>query len=233
LSSFGPAWETCDLTDTLEHDHRRIGPAGGKAETILAAAKRAFLANGYGAVSMDAIAREAGVSKATVYAHFAGKEELFGAVIERQCAAYFGSFSADDLDPRDVRASLAAWGRRFLDLILSPDGLALHRIIVAEVTRFPALGEVFWRAGPERERGQIESFLRSAVAAGLLKVGDPRLAAEQFLSLLRGDTQLHRLLRLEDATGDKAIGDAVAGAVETMMRAFALREAESATAAGD
>ena len=55
-----------------------------KAESILAAAKRTFLAAGFGAVSMDTIAREAGVSKATVYAHFAGKEELFGAVIGRE-----------------------------------------------------------------------------------------------------------------------------------------------------
>jgi len=38
----------------------------GKAESILAAAKRTFLAAGFGAVSMDTIAREAGVSKATV-----------------------------------------------------------------------------------------------------------------------------------------------------------------------
>jgi hypothetical protein len=60
-----------------------------------------------GAVSMDAIAREAGVSKATVYAHFAGKEELFGAVIGRECERYVARFSAGELDPCDVHASLA------------------------------------------------------------------------------------------------------------------------------
>ena len=90
-----------------------------KAESILAAAKRAFLAAGFGAVSMDAIAREAGVSKATVYAHFAGKEELFGAVIGRECERYFARVSADELDPLDVRGSLTVLGRRFLDLLLS------------------------------------------------------------------------------------------------------------------
>src|SRR5947209_14647116 len=135
-------------------------PTLGKAESILAAAKRAFLAAGFGAVSMDTIAREAGVSKATVYAHFGSKEELFGAVIERECERYFDRFSAGELDPRDVRASLTILGRRFLELILSPDAIALHRIIVGEVTRFPMLGEVFWRAGPERERVQIEGFWR-------------------------------------------------------------------------
>jgi TetR/AcrR family transcriptional regulator, mexJK operon transcriptional repressor len=198
-------------------------PASGKAESILAAAKRAFLEDGYGAVSMDLIAREAGVSKATVYAHFAGKEELFGAVIGGECQGYFAKFSAGELDPRDVRGSLAVLARRFLDLVLSPDAIALHRIIVAEVTRFPPLGEVFWRAGPERERVQIEGFLESAGASGSLSLPDPRLAAEQFLSLVRGEIQLRQLLCLEAAAGERAIGDAVANAVDTFMRAFGSR----------
>src|SRR5262249_59338774 len=113
------------------------GQTNSKAESILAAAKRSFLAAGFGAVSMDTIAREAGVSKATVYAHFAGKEELFGAVIGRECGLYFARFSAGELNPNNVRASLTVLGRRFLELVLSPDALALHRIILGEVTPFP------------------------------------------------------------------------------------------------
>ena len=202
---------------------------GSKAESILAAAKRTFLAAGFGAVSMDAIAREAGVSKATVYAHFAGKEELFGAVIERECERYFSRFSAGELDLGDVRASLTVLGRRFLELLLSPDGIALHRIILGEVTRFPGLGEVFWRAGPERQRVQIEAFLKSAAASGTLDLADTRLAAEQFLSLVRGDVQLRHLMRLEANADQRGIGIAVQGAVATFMRAFERQTAPSTT----
>ena len=202
---------------------------GSKAESILAAAKRTFLAAGFGAVSMDAIAREAGVSKATVYAHFAGKEDLFGAVIERECERYFSRFSAGELDLGDVRASLTVLGRRFLELLLSPDGIALHRIILGEVTRFPGLGEVFWRAGPERQRVQIEAFLKSAAASGTLDLADTRLAAEQFVSLVRGDVQLRNLLRLEANADQRGIGIAVQGAVATFMRAFERQTAPSTT----
>src|SRR5947199_8513841 len=99
----------------MDNIERKEGPPGSKAESILAAAKRSFLAAGFGAVSMDAIAREAGVSKATVYSHFAGKEELFGAMIGRECERYFARFSAGELDPRDVRASLTVLGRRYLE----------------------------------------------------------------------------------------------------------------------
>ena len=200
---------------------RNEAPGGGKAESILAAAKRAFLESGFGAVSMDTIAREAGVSKATVYAHFAGKEELFGAVIGRECERYLASFSVSELDPRDVRASLMVLGRRFLELLLSPDAIALHRLIIGEVSRFPALGEVFWRAGPERNHFQIEAFLEAAAAAGSLDIADPRLAAEQFTGLVRGETQLRHLLRLENQADRPKTSVGVEAAVDTFLRAFA------------
>jgi TetR/AcrR family transcriptional regulator, mexJK operon transcriptional repressor len=198
-----------------------------KAESILAAAKRAFLAAGFAAVSMDAIAREASVSKATVYAHFAGKEELFGAVIGRECERYFARVSADELDPLDARGSLTVLGRRFLDLLLSSDGIALHRIILAEVTRLPALGEVFWRAGPERQRLQIEAFLKRASAAGSLELTDARLAAEQFVSLVRSDIQLRHLLRLEADADQRGVSATVRAAVATFMRAFAPQKSDA------
>src|ERR1700757_1452112 len=198
-----------------------------KAESILAAAKRMFLEGGFGAVSMDAIAREAGVSKATVYAHFSGKAEIFGAVIGRECERYFARFSAGELDPCDVRASLTILGRRFLELLLSPDAVALYRIIQGEVTRFPVLGEVFWHAGPERQRVQIEAFLKSAIASGTLALADTRLAAEQFVSLVRGDIQLRYLLRLEaDADHQRGIAAAVEDAVTTFLRAFESQSAD-------
>ena len=194
-----------------------------KAESILAAATRTFLANGFGAVSMDTIAREAGVSKATVYAHFSGKEELFGAMVGRVCERHFETFSAHELDPTDVRTSLTTLGHRFLDLVLSPDAIAVHRIIVAEVTRFPALGEVFWRAGPERTLSQIEAFMRRATAAGSLEIPQPRLAAEQFVGLMRGENHLRHLLRLEARGASSEINDAVRAGVAAFIRAFRVR----------
>jgi TetR/AcrR family transcriptional regulator, mexJK operon transcriptional repressor len=194
--------------------------AGGKAETIRAAAQRAFLASGFGAVSMDAIAREAGVSKATVYAHFRNKEELFGAVVADLSERRFHGFSAEAIDPHDIEASLLTIAVRFLDLVLSPEAIALNRILIGEVSRFPVLGGVFWAAGPERTRVQVEAFLRRAKAAGTLSVPDPRLAAEQFIALARGEIHLRSLLRLEDLGDPVKLAAAAESAVATFLRAF-------------
>jgi TetR/AcrR family transcriptional repressor of mexJK operon len=112
--------------------------------------------------------------------------------------------------------------------LLSSEAIALHRIILGEVTRFPVLGEVFWRAGPERQRVQIEAFLKSAIASGTLALADTRLAAEQFVSLVRGEIQLRHLLRLEADPDQRGVSAAVEGAVATFLRAFAIRNAISA-----
>jgi TetR/AcrR family transcriptional regulator, mexJK operon transcriptional repressor len=194
--------------------------AVGKAALVLRGARRAFLAAGFGAVSMDAIAREAGVSKATVYAHFGSKEDLFGAVVADVAEERFAGFSALELDPRDIEASLNTIARRFLDLVLSPEAVAVNRIIIGEVTRFPALGDVFWQAGPERNRQQIEGFLRRAVEAGSLKLGDVRLAAEQFSSLVRGEIHLRRLFDIESPEDAADLTAAAGNAVATFLRAF-------------
>ncbi|HXP05780.1 MAG TPA: TetR/AcrR family transcriptional regulator [Stellaceae bacterium] len=191
-----------------------------KAESILAAAWQNFLARGFGAVSMDAIAREAGASKATVYAYFASKEELFGAAITREGERYFRGFSARELDPRTVAASLAEIAHRFLDLVLAPDAIAINRIIISEAVRFPQLGEVFWRAGPERTRIQVEAFLRRAVEAGTLAIADTRVAAEQFIALLRGDIHQRQLLRLDDRCDPTELAAAADAAVATFLKAF-------------
>src|SRR3954451_17085280 len=208
-------------TNEPHHEGAR-GEPRGKGEIVLAAAERAFLAAGFGAVTMDAIAREAGASKATVYAHYASKEALFGAVVARLSERRFHSFSVEALDPVDVEASLTVIATRFLDLVLSPEAIALNRIIIAEVMRFPALGAVFWAAGPERTRGEMEGFLRRAAATGSLAIANPRLAAEQFVALARGEIHLRSLLRLEDADDPAALNAAAARTVTTFLRAFAV-----------
>src|SRR5215204_1589365 len=59
----------------LTGEERRTG--------ILDAALASFSKSGYHAASIDDIAREAGVSKALIYEHFASKQELYGDLIAR------------------------------------------------------------------------------------------------------------------------------------------------------
>src|SRR5262245_65890062 len=52
-----------------------------KRRQILEGARRMFLAQGFDAASMGAIARQAGVSKGTLYVYFKSKKELFESIV--------------------------------------------------------------------------------------------------------------------------------------------------------
>jgi AcrR family transcriptional regulator len=64
----------------------------GKRERILDAARSLFLRNGLRGTSMEAIAREAGIAKPTLYAHFADKDAVFTAILEVLIADKMAAF---------------------------------------------------------------------------------------------------------------------------------------------
>jgi AcrR family transcriptional regulator len=68
------------------HSPKRQQQAGATRRRILAAAERLFAAQGYAAVTMEEIAREAGVSLATIYLHFSGRAAVVGALAEEVAA---------------------------------------------------------------------------------------------------------------------------------------------------
>ncbi|MFO1058522.1 MAG: TetR/AcrR family transcriptional regulator [Dongiaceae bacterium] len=168
-----------------------------KAQQILAAAGRSFLEQGYGATSMDGIARLAGVSKATLYAHFSGKDMLFAAVVEAECRQLsLGLDAAPPFEAGDLRAALVRVARQFIERLLSSRAFAIYRMVIAETPRFPELGRIFFESGPERMIGRVADFLAAADARGLIAVPAPRRAAMQFIGLIRGHNYLRPLLGL-------------------------------------
>jgi TetR/AcrR family transcriptional regulator, mexJK operon transcriptional repressor len=168
-----------------------------KADRIIAAARALFLQHGYGETSMDAIARHAAVSKATLYSHFDNKAALFAALIVTECRHLAGAIGQRALDGPDIRDALLKVAHDFNNLLCTGDGLTMYRIVVAEAPRFPELGQVFYDCGPSIMIDRIAAILRGAADRGLLEIADPRIAAIQFISLIRGELQLTRVLGLK------------------------------------
>lgn len=192
----------------------------GKAQQILKAAAEIFMDQGYGAASMDAIARRAGVSKATLYAHFQGKEQLFAAIVAEQCQRIAREVTMAESDLADLRGGLLAIGRNFLERITSPHALAIHRIVVAEAARFPELGQVFYETGPSQLMTQLARFLAAAADRSELEVSAPHRAAEHFLGLIRGDLHLRCVLGLVRQPDAAEIDRIVADGVGVFWRAY-------------
>src|SRR5690349_24777653 len=86
-------------------------------QRILEAASRNFNAHGLERASIDAIAAEAGVSKLTIYSHFASKEGLFEAAIRDRTDRVMGGLAGvEALDPAQPQKALLAVGEQFLTL---------------------------------------------------------------------------------------------------------------------
>jgi AcrR family transcriptional regulator len=190
-------------------------------QRILEAARRHFYAHGLQRASVDAIAAEAGVSKMTVYSHFASKEGLFEAVIsERTEYVVRGVAGVGALDPQQPRKGLLAIGEQFLALTREEEALGQFRSVYGAAGTQPEACRAFWRQGPERLNGELAAYLRRAAAAGTLKVRNPRQAADLFLSMFLGEGHIRGLLMLEmpGAQENRAL---LREAVRVFMAAYA------------
>jgi AcrR family transcriptional regulator len=168
---------------------------GGKLGQIIGAAQAVFLEQGYAATTMDAVARRAGVSKATLYAYFEGKDALFLEMVRRGRRdlgdAVRSIVAAPDIDPLEA---LRLAGLRFLRFITLPAKLTLFRAVIGESQRFPQIGGQIFGAGRNEILDVFTAALRRCDASGALRVPDPEEAARQYLSLIKGDLQLRALL---------------------------------------
>ncbi len=214
--------ELLERTDEIEEaagpTRPRVSP---KRRAIVEAATPLFLEAGYGAASMDAIAASAGVSKRTVYSYFPGKEALFGAVIGNVCASVIGTRAPEALMDGPPRRVLSDLGESFLTLITSQQALAIFRLTAAESERFPELGQVFYRSGPQRWICALAAYLREQDRDGALRVPDPESAAAQFLAMVKGLVHMRLTLGVGPRPGPAEITAVVSSAVAAFLRGYA------------
>lgn len=154
-----------------------------KRAAILDAATSAFLENGYLGASIDQIAARARVSKPTVYKHFADKEQLFAEIVLRtidQVGEPFFDWVGGLADSDDLEAALGELARKLVGIVREPRLLELRRLVIGETARFPELSRIYAERGPGRTIDTLAAQFEQLAQRGLLRLTDPRLAAEQF-----------------------------------------------------
>ncbi|MEL6870837.1 MAG: TetR/AcrR family transcriptional regulator [Pseudomonadota bacterium] len=157
-----------------------------KHDAIKTAAACLFMDVGYERTSMDAIAARAGVSKQTVYSHFANKEELFRECIVAKMRTYELDVASTEIDG-PIENTLQQIALRLVDLLLDEQVVAVYRLLIAETPAFPRLATTFWETGPAVLHGNIEALLANSTRAGLCNIADPKQAALDFTCLVEAD----------------------------------------------
>ena len=193
---------------------------GRKFDQVLEGARNVFMVDGFEGASVDDIARESNVSKATLYSYFPDKRLLFMEVANQECARQ-SRVAIDNIDmsapPRTV---LAQVGRHFVRFITSKFGQQVFRICVAESDRFPEIGRAFYQSGPARMRAVMTEYFAEAMARGELHMEDLALASDQFGELCKADIWPRLMFGVIDHVTPADIDRVVDGAVETFMARY-------------
>ena len=154
------------------------------SDRILDVATGLFLGQGFGATSIEAVAKHAGISKRTFYHRFRGKEALFEAAVRRLVQRWTPALDTALFEAPSLAASLRRLGEHMLDAALTPEALALHRMMIAEGARFPALARILHELGAAAGIERIAGHLDASIACGEIRALDTRFAAEQFINLV-------------------------------------------------
>lgn len=172
-----------------------------KHSAILDAATRVFLRHGYHAANMEQIAREAAVSKQTIYKHCSSKEALFLDIIAdltTRATAVAQQSLPDLTESTDLQWYLEEYACRELETLLDPEVIRLRRLVIGEADRFPEVAKSYYESGPMIGFQMIERILCSFVDRGLIKISDTRQAAENLNWLILAH-HLNRAMFLGDS----------------------------------
>jgi AcrR family transcriptional regulator len=170
---------------------RRVGRPDQQAsedlvQHIVDTAARLFIRQGYAATSIEQIAAAAGSGKQTIYRRFVSKDALFVEVIHRQGRRLTQMAKAAHATGSDPLGSLRGIARLMLDFMLDPEKIGLHRVLIAEVPRFPdAVGAVLENCmGPIQDL--LNAALRDARDAGQIRFDDAEQTQMQMIGLVAG-----------------------------------------------
>src|SRR3546814_9134327 len=104
---------------------------------ILEAAAQVFFEQGYAATSIDAIIERIGGSKRNIYNEFGNKEGLFTALVSESADTALSALSVGGFEGRSLNEVLLEFGRRLLEIYMSPGLIGVYRPFLPEALRFP------------------------------------------------------------------------------------------------
>ncbi len=210
------------MAKTWSTDNPKAALMARKQALIVGAALKAFLEAGYAQASVNRIAADAGVSIKTLYRHFESKDDLFSAVMQAACGKMPGTAHAghDETPPAWYAAApaeaLPLAGEEYLRHVLSPEQLALYRVVVRDAHRFPELGQRYLEQTAGVRDARFAGYLDLWSAREGWRVGDQRAAAQAFAGLLKAGLFDDVLLGIRQPSEDD-IAARVKGAARDML----------------
>jgi AcrR family transcriptional regulator len=194
-----------------------------KRRQIIEGARQVFMAQGFDAASMNEVARAAGVSKGTLYVYFQNKEQLFEAIVGNECREQGERIFTLDAEDHDIEGVLTRLGLALAEFVCRPSRAPSLRTVIAMSERMPELGRRFYETGPAFGLGQLTTYLKAQVAAGVLAIEDCEIAAAQFMDSCSATLFKPVLFNCGTAPTPERIAHVVKIAVRTFLAAYRVR----------
>lgn len=188
-----------------------------KRAKILQAAKSIFLKMGYHATNMNQIAKDAGVTKLTVYNHFQDKANLFICAIEESCEESICAKEIILTAESNFEQALYVMCHRALSIIYLPEALKLDRVLFELAAEQSPLTQQFFDASHTRMSNVWCDFFRQAIRLNFIQADDPLKQTEMIVSLMLGLRHYRVLLGLDTVPTAIEIDQMIQQAVELFL----------------
>ncbi len=186
---------------------------------VLDVASRYFLSDGYQGTSINAMARESGISKESIYRYYSSKKALFEAVIAKELREYRERLDFFDLkyETMPLARALAQIGESILGAITSDRVLSLRRLVFQEASQSPDIGQLYYEIGPQAAYHYLEKIFTSHPVDSNF---DAATLSQNFVALLLHRLMLQRECRVIDAPTSEEISQHVATVIEEFLRLY-------------
>jgi AcrR family transcriptional regulator len=167
----------------------QLRPDEETRQIIYEAARHEFAASGFAATSTDTVARRAGVSTKTLYRLVPNKAALFEGMVSDRLDRFLSDVNLHAGDHDDIEAALNSALMVCAELALDPDVIALQRIILQEMGKFPELAATFYKNGIARTVAALSKWLRVQVRRGLVELDNVDEAAGILIGMVTSAPQ--------------------------------------------
>ncbi|ENX09355.1 MULTISPECIES: TetR/AcrR family transcriptional regulator [Acinetobacter] len=188
-----------------------------KRAKILQAAKSIFLKMGYHATNMNQIAKEAGVTKLTVYNHFQDKNNLFMCAIEESCEESIRAKQFQLTADSDFKQALVLMCQRALSIIYLPEALKLDCLLFELAAEQSPLTRQFFDASHTRMCHVWCDFFEQAIGFKFIQADEPIKQTELIISLMLGIRHQQVLLGLAPVPTADEIDQMIEHAIEIFL----------------
>jgi multiple sugar transport system permease protein len=151
---------------------------------ILEAARAEFSHSGYGATSMENVARRAGVSTKTLYRLLPNKAALFEAMVTDRIDRFVSVVKLRACEGSDVEAALTEALLVCAELMLDDNVISLQRVILADSDKFPEIAETIYHRAIIRTQDMLANWLRAEQRRGTIELEDADISAGMLLGML-------------------------------------------------